>query len=217
MLSKVVKGGLLVVLVGGLLVGGILLLSRSRSAYAWQGRNRDERSAAPGGGGGGEQVLGGQGRGRGGQGVAGYRRTAQVVQEGQGSGASIREETAVLGGGYGRGNGQATDPGARNKESQVQAAEWQTIEGVAVETTELVIETSDGQAVQVGLGPSHYRDGQGFSLEVGDSVRVSGYYEDGEFKAGQVENLDTGKSIVLRDAYGRPMWAGQGSRKNTVS
>jgi len=41
--------------------------------------------------------------------------------------------------------------------------------------------------------------------------------EDGEFKAGQVENLGTGESIVLRDTSGRPMWAGRGNRKNAVS
>jgi hypothetical protein len=89
---------------------------------------------------------------------------------------------------------------------------WETVEGTVLETDELVVETADGQIVQIGLGPSHYREGQGFTLQVGDEVRVSGYWEDGEFKAGQVEILATGAHIVLRDASGRPMWAGQGRR-----
>ena len=86
------------------------------------------------------------------------------------------------------------------------------IEGFVVETDELVVETADGQTVQVGLGPSQYREDQGFVLNLGTQVRVSGYWEEDEFKAMQVEDLDTGESIVLRDVSGRPMWAGQGRR-----
>jgi hypothetical protein len=95
---------------------------------------------------------------------------------------------------------------------QGEAGVLEAVEGVVVETVELVVETADGQTVQVGLGPSNYRQGQGFVLNVGDHVRVSGYWEGDEFKATQVENLDTGDSIVLRDLSGRPMWAGQGRR-----
>jgi hypothetical protein len=83
-----------------------------------------------------------------------------------------------------------------------------------VETTELVVQTLSEERIQVGLGPSHYRDAQGFVLAMGDQVRVSGYWEDDEFKAGQVENLETGERITLRDASGRPMWAGQGRNSN---
>ena len=43
---------------------------------------------------------------------------------------------------------------------------------------------------------------------------MTGFYEDGEFKAGTVENLTTGETIVLRDEAGRPMWSGQGRLKN---
>jgi hypothetical protein len=88
------------------------------------------------------------------------------------------------------------------------------IEGVVVETDELFIETADEETVQVGLGPSAYREAQGFVLQVGENVRVSGYWEDDEFKAVQLENLSTGQSIVLRDRTGRPMWAGQGRGQN---
>ena len=83
-----------------------------------------------------------------------------------------------------------------------------------VETAELVIETDSGVTVQVGLGPSHYREGQGFVLSTGDNVRASGYWQDGEFKAAQLINLDTGAQITLRDASGRPVWAGQGRGQN---
>ena len=73
------------------------------------------------------------------------------------------------------------------------------IEGVVFETDELFIETADEGTVQVGLGPSAYREAQGFVLQVGENVRVSGYWEDDEFKAVQLENLSTGQSIVLSE------------------
>jgi hypothetical protein len=82
---------------------------------------------------------------------------------------------------------------------------------VAVVGSEIAIQTADGE-VTVGLGQASYREG--FVLEVGDEVMVIGFYEDGEFKAGSVENLSTGRTIVLRDETGRPMWAGGGRFQN---
>lgn len=113
------------------------------------------------------------------------------------------------GGGQGFGRGQ----GAGNEDPTTGTTQ-ETLEGVVVETTELVIETDSGVTVQVGLGPSHYRDSQGFVLSTGDNVRVSGYWQDGEFKAAQIINLATGAQITLRDTSGRPMWAGQGQGRN---
>ena len=222
MLKNVLTGGFLLLMIGALVVGGISLFDRSEDAHAWQGPGRDERNVVARGAD--DQVVpGDQGRGRGGQGHGANDRTDEAVpggqgggRGGQGGGANVRTDEVVPGGGYGRGQGQDNSQPSR-AQPQAEVADWQTVEGVVVETTELVIETADGQTVQVGLGPSHYRESQGFVLQVGDRVRVSGYPEHGEFKAGQVENLDTGESIVLRDTSGRPMWAGQGNRKNAVS
>jgi len=198
MLKKMLVGSFLLIMAGALVVGGISLFSRSQSAHAWQGRGQEDR------------------------GVIAQRASNQIVPGSQGHGqgrgqggreASTNTETSenTPGSGYGLGQGQGNSQRSRTK-PQVEVADWRTVEGVVVETTELVIETVDGQTVQVGLGPSHYRESQGFVLQVGDRVRVSGYSEDGEFKAGQVEKLDTGESIVLRDTDGRPMWAGWGRR-----
>ena len=90
-------------------------------------------------------------------------------------------------------------------------------EGTVVALDDLVIETASGETVQIGLGPSTYRESLDFVLQTQQEVRVSGYWEDDEFKAMQLENLTTSTSIVLRDATGRPMWAGQGRRKNRNS
>ncbi|MEA3342023.1 MAG: hypothetical protein U9R15_18825, partial [Chloroflexota bacterium] len=76
---------------------------------------------------------------------------------------------------------------------------------------DVTIQTAEGE-VLVGMGPSAYREG--FELAVGDEITVVGFHEDGEFKAGSVENLTTGESITLRDETGRPLWAGRGQLKN---
>jgi len=93
------------------------------------------------------------------------------------------------------------------------ADEWQTLEGkVTAVDIDMTMETADG-TVLVGLGQSWYREQAGFTLLVGDEVVVTGFYEDGEFKAGTIENQTTGKTLVLRDETGRPIWAGQGMQR----
>jgi hypothetical protein len=143
----------------------------------------------------GQQQASGQGRGYGAQGNQG-----SGGQGGQGQGQAGQGQA---------GQGQGGTANASG-EPQAEVEEWVTIEGTVMQTLELMVEIGNDETVQVGLGPSHYRDAQGFVLNVGDQVRIDGYWEDGEFKAGEVENLTSGDTIVLRDAYGRPLWSGRG-------
>jgi len=94
----------------------------------------------------------------------------------------------------------------------MQAVEWEALTGtVLVVDNEVTIQTTEGE-VLVGMGQSAYWES--FALEVGEEIAVIGFYEDGEFKAGTIENLTTGEMLVLRDENGRPMWSGQGRLKN---
>jgi hypothetical protein len=123
----------------------------------------------------------------------------------QGRGAS--------GGGAFDGGGRISGAGQGRNET-VRIVEWETLTGkVSVVDDEITIQTAEGQ-VLIGMGQSAYREG--FALAVGDEITVLGFHEDGEFKAGTVENLTTGETITLRDETGRPMWAGQGRLKNQV-
>jgi hypothetical protein len=115
--------------------------------------------------------------------------------------------------GYGQGaNGRGQGSAGQGRNEIVRAVEWETLTGiVTVVDSEITVQTAQGE-ILVGMGQSAYRES--FGLEVGDQVSVVGFYEDGEFKAGTVENLTTGETIVLRDETGRPMWAGQGQLRN---
>lgn len=89
--------------------------------------------------------------------------------------------------------------------------EWETITGVVVAVEgEVTIETTTGDIV-IGMGQAAFW--QDFALKIGDEISVTGYHEDGEFKAGSVENRTSGATITLRDTSGRPMWAGRGQRQ----
>jgi hypothetical protein len=147
---------------------------------------------------------GGQGRGNGGGGAGTSAQSARGRNEAQGQG-SYGSAGASDGRGQNSGAGQGRNETAR-------AVEWETLTGKVIGVdNEIAIQTDEGK-VQVGMGQSAYRGS--FALEIGDEIVVLGFYEDGEFKAGTVENLTTGETIVLRDETGRPMWSGRGRLKN---
>jgi len=116
-------------------------------------------------------------------------------------------------GGYGQGNARAGVTERQYPNYETPAEEWLEYEGTVVQAPEdggdLVIETSEGEELTVGTGPM-YMASQGFTLQAGEPVQVRGYWEDGEFKAAQVTRLADGQTITLRDALGRPAWAGAG-------
>lgn len=202
MLTKILTGGFILIMVGAGIAGAFAVFAPSEEACASTETPREGRGLSQG-------LVQGQGLGQGqGQGLS-----QGLVQE-QGQGLRQGQDQGLR-----QGQGQSLGQGQGRNGVAVETAPLQqeTVEGIVVETEELVIETTTGETVQVGLGPSFYRESQGFALQGSETVRVSGYWEDDEFKATQLVNLDTGQSIVLRDATGRPMWAGQGRGKNRSS
>lgn len=121
--------------------------------------------------------------------------------------------------GQGRGNGErGVGTGNRGTGGQGQGSgetasvAWRTLTGqVTAVDQDVTVQTPEGE-VLVGMGQSAYW--QDFELAVGDEVTLRGFYEDGEFKAGTVENVTNGKTLMLRDESGHPLWASRGERKN---
>jgi hypothetical protein len=131
-----------------------------------------------------------------------------------GAGCDDTPARATSGVGRSDGRGQGRSANAHNICDTAHIANWETVTGeVTAVDNEITVQTAEG-AVVVGLGQAWYREDAGFTLEVGDEVSVTGFYEDGEFKARTVENLATGEMLVLRDEIGRPMWSGQGRRES---
>ncbi len=104
--------------------------------------------------------------------------------------------------------GEATGQGLNQQVHEVGALVSAQGRVVALEP-ELEIMTAQGQ-VHIGMGPADYRQGQGFTPQLGDELFIVGFEEDGELKAIEAWNLTTGQKVQLRDLAGRPMWSGQG-------
>ena len=71
--------------------------------------------------------------------------------------------------------------------------QWETIYGVVtLADTDVTLQTASGDIV-IGMGPAHYREAAGFTVNIGDEIVVNGYPENTEFKTCMVENHTTGK------------------------
>jgi hypothetical protein len=159
--------------------------------YQGQG-NQGQDSEGQGNQGQGSQDQGSQGQGSQGQGNQGQGSQGQGNQ-GQGGGN-----------GSGKGRNQQLDAPA--------IPELSSVSGVVIQAPaagfDLILET-DGGAVLIGTGPGYLAD-QGFVILAGDSIRADGTWEGDEFKAATITLTADGRSITLRDEWGRPMWSGAG-------
>ena len=87
----------------------------------------------------------------------------------------------------------------------------------AVELTAVTIETSEGDSFLVQLGPASFWAEQGVTLQEGDEVMITGFFEeDGSLSASQVSVLDTAETLALRDASGQPLWVGGSGKARSI-
>lgn len=199
MFKKILLGSLLVGLIA-VLVAGAVIRTNARTENSAAGvngaRGRTVETARVGNENSGEQ---GQRGGR-------WTQAEQTEPGATGDGR----------GGFGQGSGQAAPNTAQAPQPDAAAAGWQTVTGTVISVaSDLVeIETPDGAVITFEGQPLNYALSQGLILKLDDAVALSGFDEDGEFKIGQVTNLDTGASVALRDASGRPGWAGAGRGRN---
>ena len=209
MMTKIV--GILVVVLAITLVGGTgYLLAQSKSEVTVNAAGDLARE-----GNGGQRSGGNYSHGD----MPVMNGDAQRVQgsAGQGRGQRLANQSAETGDGQGMGAG-SREPLNAASAGEGHAEDWETLVGVALSLDgDLLLRTSSGDEVLVGLGPLTYQARADFALAVGDELAVLGFHEDGEFKAGTVENLTTGQTLLLRDETGRPIWAGNGQRKNQRS
>jgi len=80
-----------------------------------------------------------------------------------------------------------------------------TVESIASELWVLRLE--DGSTIEVEGRSLTYMASKGFEVEEGQSLSMVGFYETPEsFEISQLTNLDSGETIILRGADGRPVW-----------
>jgi len=132
---------------------------------------------------------------------------------GQGLNQSLQAEAASRSGGGGYGN-QGKAGGENFSKERAEVKTWVTLEGTIqrADATALIVNLNDEAGLVEILNRAWaYAQSAGFSAEVGDMVRITGFYDqEGKFEARLIENLTSGQSVTLRDEGGRPMWAGRG-------
>lgn len=111
---------------------------------------------------------------------------------------------------------QGGPPGMRNYDPKTETTVSGTVEDVQQHPgyrgstgTDLVLKTQEG-SLEVYLGPSAFLSQQGFSFSKGDTIDVTGSKVTRNGKPGIIarEVKQSGKTLVLRDSYGKPAWSG---------
>jgi hypothetical protein len=196
MIKKLIIGGLVTILVG-VLGAGVYGYAQNFDALpatrAAADGSEDNRSHPPSNVNDGEGYRGGRGE-------------AQVSPRfGNGDQASGE-----------RGCEEVTPGGQHKWEPQAHVEDWSILGGelVSLDTSGLTLRTDDGQSVTLQLGPEWFWSKQVESLVPGEHVTVLAFEEDGELKAGQISLEGGGYVLQLRDADGRPLWAGRGRGDN---
>ena len=158
-------------------------------------------------------VAGGNGRSAGtaqtGEAVAGGRwsKDAGELAAGGGRGRQGGNELSTDGGRGAQGNENVTEPGV----GEANVDEWVTLNGsvMSVDTDTLTVRLADGTALEVAERAWSFAQEQGFTAAHGDQLTLVGFYEDGSFEVGHLNNVSAGKQVAVRDSSGRPLWAGR--------
>jgi hypothetical protein len=186
MLKKILVGTFFVALIGSLIAGAVIRTSDRVNKIA-EAYDRQSRS---------------------GEGLA---------AQGNGRWQNSNEDTVEANSSPGRGGNRANDAELPDRElgtGQAEVDEWITLEGTvsAVDDSTMSVTTMEGETVTVENRAWAFAQEEGFSVQSGDRVRLTGFYEDGDLEVGTIENLSTGTRVQLREENGRPLWAGRGRR-----
>lgn len=187
MLKKIVVGTLVLGLSGILVIGAInrttdRLERETRNEGSRQGRQAAATEGL-------DQRYGrGQGEGKG---------------EGQGERQAVDANIQLGRGNQGKGEGDQESGGVADS-----LQESGVVTGINEEA--LVFASTEGETLIIEGRTWMYARDQGFEADVGDQLEISGFYEDGEWKTTEIENLSNGLGLVIRSGSGRPMWAGRG-------
>lgn len=192
MLKKVLLGVLLVGLTGGLVAGAAIRTSDRLDQVA---------EAATGGRGQESRTAGDDSQ------TAGYGRGAQSEEQasnGQGTGNG---NSGGNGSGSGIGNGGERQYPAYDGAPEALETVMGSVKQALAAGEDLVLVTADGEELIIGAGPTLSAD-PNMALAAGEQIEVTGYWEDGEFKATQITRLADGYTVTLRNEFGQPTWAG---------
>ena len=93
---------------------------------------------------------------------------------------------------------------------QAGVTELVTLTGTVESATDagVIVAVAGGLPVEIAGRALSYATEQGFVFHQGDTLALTGFYEEQDFEVQALENFTTGQYLALREQNGRPMWAG---------
>ena len=165
----------------------------------------------------GGQGQGGQGQGNGSSATNPSQNTPNEPNESTNSPLGGQGQGNVDENGQGNGGQKQDADRYGNPEAPIIHDEILTFQGnittAPTEGVELVISTDEGE-LTIGTGPSYWLESN-IILAAGDEISVTGYWEEGEFKATTLTRIGDNLTVVLRAESGQPLWSG--SMRNTTN
>jgi len=193
MIKKIVVGTLLAVMIASLVYG---------AWYRTQARTADESATDT--------------SERHGQSAALAQGEADLQQGSgyRGAGGSAGGQDPALGnpGTTSRGGNRSSDLGIPLKggSPQAEVTELVTFTGTVENISDagVIVAIAGELPVEIAGRALSYATEQGFVFHQGDTLALTGFYEEQDFEVQALENFTTGQSLALREQNGRPMWAG---------
>lgn len=105
-----------------------------------------------------------------------------------------------------------SQPSLSSGNTQAQVEDWISLEGyvTSADTSQVLVSLLDGETADFSGRAWTFAQESGFALQMGDRLRLTGFYEDTDLEVGSIDNLTSGISIQIREQSGRPLWAGRG-------
>jgi len=113
-------------------------------------------------------------------------------------------------GNNGMGASHSEQPGGGDGVGQANVEEWITYSGVveSVSSDVWVISLENDSRLELDGRMLRYLIEQGFTVDEGDTLTLTGFYDGDDFEVGKIENTTAGDILLVRDENGRPLWAG---------
>ena len=117
------------------------------------------------------------------------------------------------GGGHGSNSSESLGVGLANVEI------WENPITVIVDSLSsdlIVVSNDEGFQLEIEGRTLSYMVENNFQISEGDALVLIGFYDNDKYEIGSVTNSTTGQSMDIRDATGRPLWAGRGRGNTTL-
>ena len=126
-------------------------------------------------------------------------KAAEITRAADGATISLRDEVGRPAW-AGQSSGRDRDA-ASPRAGQADVDAWIQLQGtvVSVDIDTLLVELGSGEQVSMEHRAWWFALEQGFSVQAGDQVVMSGFYEGEDLEVGQIENLTSGQSVLIRE------------------